>query len=348
VWTAFDGRFVNTFGINRTYSTRTSTDPAPATAQTFSGARNKYDWRGDITLAPDQMLVLGLEHETDSVSVPLISTSRGNNAGFAELQLQWAKRVFLVSNIRYDDNEAFGGHMTYRVAPAVIVPGTETKLKATYGTGFKAPTLLELYGDDPINLFVANRNLKPEESTGWDAGFEQPLFNGRVSFGATYYRNDITNLIQFVQLSPVLFSNDNIGKAKVDGYEAFIAANVTEQIKVRGDYTQTNAKNTITDAELVRRPHHKWSATAIWQPIPQWTLSASYVLVSKWIDFDRPSSANVVAPGYSVVNLATNYTVNKNAEAFARIDNLFNEQYENPYGWLRPGRAFYAGLRFSI
>jgi vitamin B12 transporter len=348
VWAAFDGRFINTFGVNRTYSTRTSEDPAPALPQTFSGWRDKYDWRGDIKVAPGQTVLLGLEHEVDSVSVPLVSKSRDNNAAFAELQLEWAKRIFLVSNIRYDNNEVFGGHQTYRLAPAFIVPGTETKLKATYGTGFKAPTLLELYGDDPVNLFRANRNLQPEESKGWDTGFEQPLFNGRASFGATYYRNDIKNLIQFVQVAPALFSNANIGQAEIHGYEAFVAANITDQIKVRGDYTQTNAKDAVTNAELVRRPRHKWSATATWQPAKEWNVSANVVMVSKWVDFDRPSSLFVTAPGYTVVNLAANYRVNNNAEAFARIDNLLNENYENPYGWLRPGRAFYAGFRVNI
>ncbi len=151
-----------------------------------------------------------------------------------------------------------------------------------------------------------------------------------------------------MQLSPVLFSNANIGQAEIHGYEAFVAANITDQIKVRGDYTQTDAKDAINNTELVRRPHHKWSATATWQPTPEWNVSANVVLVTKWMDFDRASSALITAPGYTVVNLATNYRVNNNAEAFARIDNLFDEQYENPFGWLRPGRAFYAGFRVNI
>jgi vitamin B12 transporter len=105
------------------------------------------------------------------------------------------RRLFIVSNIRYDDNESFGPHTTWRVAPAFIVPWTETKLKATYGTGFKAPTLTELYVNFPAFNSVANPNLAPETSTGFDVGFEQALLDDRVSFGATYFHNDITNLI---------------------------------------------------------------------------------------------------------------------------------------------------------
>jgi vitamin B12 transporter len=346
VWRAFDGLFTNTFGINHTFSTRTSTDPGIA-PQTFNGWRDKYDWRGDIKFLPGQTLLLGLEHEDDRVRVPTAQASRGNDAGFAELQLQWLQRLFLVGNVRYDHNDVFGGHPTWRIAPAVIVPGTETKLKATYGIGFKSPSLLELYGDDPVNFFAANRNLQPEESVGWDIGFEQPLFNNRASFGATYYRSDITNLIQFVFGGPSLFTNANIGKAKIDGYEAFAAATLNQYWKVRVDYTQTNAQDEITGLELIRRPHHKVTGTAIWQPFDPWTFTASYVYVSEWIDFDRASSLRVTAPGYSVVNLAANYRVNANAELFGRIDNLFNNQYQDPYGWLRPGLGVFAGVRLS-
>ena len=122
------------------------------------------------------------------------------------------KRLFIVSNIRYDDNESFGPHTTWRIAPAFIVPGTDTKLKATYGTGFKAPTLTELYVNFPVVPAVANPNLSPETSKGYDFGFEQPLLHDRVSFGATYFHNDITNLI-VEQFDPTTFvsSYANIG-----------------------------------------------------------------------------------------------------------------------------------------
>ena len=346
VWRGFDGLFTNTIGYNHTYSTRTSDDPGVA-PRTFTGWRDKYDWKGDIKFLPGQTLLLGLEHEEDRVKVPTAQASRGNDAGFAELQLQWLNRLFLVGNLRYDHNDAFGGHTTWRIAPAFIVPGTETKLKATYGTGFKAPSLLELFGDDPVNFFAANRNLKPEESTGWDIGFEQPLFNNRASFGATYYRSEITNLIQFVFGGPLLFTNANIGKAKINGVEAFAAATLNENWKVRVDYTQTNANDAITGLELIRRPQHKVSGTVIWQPSAPWTVTASAVYVSEWIDFDRASSLRVVAPGYTVVNVAANYRVNPNAELFARIDNLFDTDYQDPLGWMRPGLGVFAGLRLK-
>jgi outer membrane cobalamin receptor len=67
--------------------------------------------------------------------------------------------------------------------PAYTIPITETKLMGSVGTGFKAPSLSDLFQNFPGCNFVANPNLKPEESTGFDVGFEQPFLNNRVRVG---------------------------------------------------------------------------------------------------------------------------------------------------------------------
>src|SRR5208282_2321652 len=115
----------------------------------------------------------------------------------------------------------FGDHTTFRVAPVYLVPVTDTKLKASYGTGFKAPSLEDLYVNF-LPSFLANPNLKPEESSGWDAGFEQPIANDRFRFGSTYFRNDIRNLITTVP-TPTLFVDTlaNVDVASTFGAETF-------------------------------------------------------------------------------------------------------------------------------
>src|SRR6202011_1113722 len=143
------------------------------------------------------------------------SAENGNKAGFVELQSELAKRLFLVANLR-DDFDQFGEHPTFRIAPAAILPITETKLKASYGTGFKAPTLSQLFQNFPDFGFFANPNLKPEQSAGYDAGFEQPLFDDRVRFGSTYFHNNITNLINF---NDAFTTNINVGQATTEGTE---------------------------------------------------------------------------------------------------------------------------------
>src|SRR5581483_8315240 len=111
-------------------------------------------------------------------------------------------------------------------------------------------------------------------------------------------------------------------------------------------YTLTEARDDITGAPLVRRPKHKISATAIWNPIDPLTLTGTVLHVSSWYDFDRfgLTPTPFETSPYTVVNIAANYTINPNLKAFARVDNLFNEHYQNPIGFLRPGIGFYAGL----
>jgi vitamin B12 transporter len=139
-------------------------------------------------------------------------------------------------------------------------------LKGSYGTGFKPPTLSQLFVDFPAFGFFGNPNLKPEESTGYDIGFEQPLFNNLIRFGATYYQNNIKDLIDINETGT---SFTNIGRAKTYGCEAFSAFTITPELNFRLDYTFTIARDEITGLELLRRPRNKLSMQAAWKPIRQ-------------------------------------------------------------------------------
>jgi vitamin B12 transporter len=350
VWTLFDGRFKNYFGINYTDTWNLERDPAtafgPTPPTTNAGNRDKFDWRGVAAILPGQTLVMGLEQETERLRTDVTSAENSNAAGYVELQSKYWDRFFLVSNIRYDDNDAFGAHTTYRIAPSVLIPETGgTQLKASYGTGFKAPTLSQLYVSFPAFGFFANPNLKPEQSEGYDIGFEQPLAGDRIRFGVTYFHNDITDLIA---ANATFTSYTNINQAETSGIEAFVAVAVTDRLKLRGDYTYTKAIDAVTGLELLRRPRDKGSVTAIWNPIDPLTLSGTVLAVGDWVDVNRSGTVlRLTAPGYTLVNLAANYTVNNQVTLFGRVDNLFNVHYEDPTGFERPGFGIYGGIRLA-
>jgi vitamin B12 transporter len=197
---------------------------------------------------------------------------------------------------------------------------------------------------DPLS---GNPNLKPEQSRGYDFGFEQSLFEKRVRFAVTWFYNDIEDLITFGP-APT-FTNANIGHAKTRGFEAFVAARLADNFQIRADYTHTTATDTDTGLELTRRPKDKTSVSAVWKPTEKLTLSATALWVSGWYDFDR---FGLVFPAfksepYSVVNLAANYKVNDNLTVFGRIDNLLDERYENPVGFEKQGFGVYAGVRVT-
>lgn len=349
VWSVFDGRLINTFGVNYTDYSRDAKDPGASPPLTYSGTREKTDWRGKFTLMPGQIVLLGLEREDEKAKTSNVSARNGNTAGFAELQSQLAERLFLVGNVRYDDNDAFGGHNTWRFAPMYVVPTIGTKLKASYGTGFKAPTLYQLYVSEstPYGDFVGNPALRPETSRGWDMGFEQPVPALRASFGVTYFRNEIEDLIETTfNLSTVTYSYANVSQAATYGVEAFASIAFTDNVRARLDYTHTTAINAVTGVELVRRPKDKYSVNLTWEPTDRLKLSTTFIYLGTWLDYDRPTFMLAETGGVGVLNLAADYKVNDQLNVFARVDNLFDRQYENPLGWLQPGFAVYGGVKF--
>jgi vitamin B12 transporter len=345
VWSLLDGRIKNYFGINFTNYWNSDITPGEDVSTITTGNRLKYDWHSVTEVATGQNLVVGLETERSQLETTGLSAQTGNSAGFIEWQSDFAKRFFLTANIREDDNDSFGDHMTYRIAPAVIIPFTDTKIKASYGIGFKAPTLSQLFQSFPDFGFFANPNLKPEESRGSDVGFEQPLFNDRIRFGSTYFKNTITNLIDF---NSTFTQNINIDNAITEGTESFITASIIDRVKVRADYTVTRAVDTDTGLQLERRPKEKLSITAIWNPIDPLTLSVTVLRLSDWVDVSRDGmTTGLIAPGYTIVNLAADYAINDQLKVFGRIDNIANVHYQNPTGFLAPGLGVFGGIRFA-
>src|SRR5437763_11512182 len=106
--------------------------------------------------------------------------------------------------------------------------------------------------------------MQTEERVRYKYGYNHLLAEVRVRFGATYFHNEITNLIN---ANATFTSLENVGKATTEGVEAFFSVAVTERFAVRADYTYTDAVDDTTGLELLRRPKHRASLTASWLPI---------------------------------------------------------------------------------
>ncbi|HET6387822.1 TonB-dependent receptor plug domain-containing protein [Hyphomicrobium sp.] len=342
VWKTFGGQLTHTFGINYA-NLQTDNYDIIAGSNFADGERVKFDWRSVWRIAPGYTLLTGAEQQTEELDSDGLLVDEWNRAAFAELQSEIFRNFFLVANVRYDDNENFGGHTTWRVAPAYVIEATGTKLKASAGTAFKAPTLNQRFQDFPPYYF-GNRDLKPEESLGLDAGFEQAVFGGQAQFGATYFYNDITNLIV---TNADFTTNINVGKAKTSGVEVFASADITESLRIRADYTYTEATDEDTHTQLLRRPRHKASLSAGWTATDRLLLTPSLVYVGEAEDVDRSDYEEVTLPGFLLVNVAADYKLREGVSLFGRIDNLFDKHYENPNGFEGTGIGAYAGLRFT-
>lgn len=291
------------------------------------------------------MLVVGAEHQVDFASdTTPVSAQITDDAGFIELQSTVGDRFFNAVSVRYDGNSSFGGHPTFREAPSYLLSETGTRLKGSVGSGFKAPSLDELFESFPAFNFFANPNLKPETSLGYDFGFEQSLWNKWVEFGSTYFHNDIDNLIQTTATT-----YENIGRATTYGAEHFVSYKPWDVLTLRADYTYTLANDEITHTELLRRPKHKASLDARWQATDALSFTGSVVYTGEWADINRSGSqSGLRSAPYTLINLGGSYDLGGGVTAFARINNLLDRHYEDPIGFQHQGLGVFAGVRVAF
>jgi len=344
----WDGRFDQTLGLAYGHTIAATQDPDNGDSRAI-GDRIKLDWQGNIAVTQGETLVLGAETARDALHPGLSfgfpsTLSRGvtTNAGYAELQSDFGWGLYNSASIRYNDNSRFGNKTTWRVAPAWVIEETGTKLKASVGTGFKAPALQQLFG-----TFGGNANLKPETSFGYDVGVEQKLLGDTLTGGVTWFQNNIKNLI--TSGPAPAFLNINVGRARTDGVESFIAWKALDVLTLRADYTYTDAIDAGTKLALLRRPRHKASLNASWQALDDLTLDVTLLYMGPQIDGNRDFSIpRLKMPDVTTLDLAASYRLTEKWSLFGRIENAFDTRYQSPDGFERPGIGAYGGIKVNL
>jgi vitamin B12 transporter len=347
--TQFDGLFEQKLGIGwANWRNHLQSPPAggtPVAPRVDKGDRRRLDWLGTLHLARHQDLSTGLEYERDALSDSPTSPAIDNRAAFLEVQSGLFDRFFIGASGRVDDNSRFGSIATWRVAPAWLIPETGSRLKASVGTGFKPPTLRQLFIDFPEVNFFANPALQPERSLGWDAGFEQDFFAKRVSFGATWFHSEIRDLID---TNATFTSLVNRNRAETKGVEAFLALRPWEDVALRADYTFTIAQDSDTGAQLLRRPKHRAALEASWR-FDELTVSSTVLYVGPRVDATRDFAIpRLRAGGYGLWNLGLAYELTEAVALFARAENVLDRRVEDPIGFERPGFGIFGGIKVSL
>ena len=335
----FDGVWKQELGVSDMRNLRNTINDGFVTE--YDGSRQKADWVNNVKLAPNNTGTLGFELQRESFDgTGSPETSMDTRSAFAQDQLSFGDAFFATVGGRVDNFSTFGTTATYRVAPAYFIKDTGTKLKASYGTGFKAPSLFQL--NAPI---YGNARLQPEKSRGWDAGFEQSFWGDRLSFGSTYFRNDIRDLIDF---DFATFRYLNVGRAQTHGLENFILLRPWTDTMLRADYTYLRTEDEATHSELLRRPQNTLNLT-LDQRFLEGKGDAQFIVrsVSGREDIDFNFSPTIVKP-YTTLNVNASYQLVPEARIYGRIDNLLDKRYEEIYGYGQPGLTFMVGVKGGL
>jgi vitamin B12 transporter len=357
-------RWEQKLGVSYIHSDRQNENPVddihPYDSEkgTFKSSLTKIDWQNNFFLHPANTLTFGVDLEREQGESEYQSTGtwgpydsffprrEADRIGiYFQDQVRLANRFFATAGARLDHHGLTGFALTYRLAPAYFWETTGTKFKATVGTGFKSPSLYQLYAPGTFLGPVGNEQLKPEENLGWDVGIEQRFLGGRLQAGITYFSSDFRNLIDFrFDVGYV-----NVGKARTRGMELYAEARPENNLELRAGYTRLEAKDLDTGADLVRRPKDKISAGLDYSFLKKWALHLCLVYVGKRTDknFSVWPYPDVILPGYTLFDAALSFDLNPQVQVFGRLDNILDQKYEFVYGYGTPRFSAYAGVRVS-
>jgi len=269
-----------------------------------------------------------------------------DNVGIVgEYDLRVGDRAGFGASLRRDLNDRFEDATTWRVRGSyAIIP--EVRVRAAAGSGIKNPTNYELFGFDPRS-FIGNPNLKPEKSEGIEAGVDLIPAPG-VRIGATLFRSVLRDEIYTV-FSPTFVSTpaNRDTRSRQRGIELAAHAPIAAGFLIDVAYTYLDAIE--AGREEVRRPPHIGSANLTWRaPADRFgaTLTARYNGKTFDSNFTNlPIGPRVRMDDYVLVNFAADAKLTDGIQAFARVENLLNERYEDVFTYRTPGRAAYAGIR---
>jgi vitamin B12 transporter len=232
---------------------------------------------------------------------------------------------------RRDDNDVFGGETSLKLG-AVWALSDHTRLHASWGEGFRAPSLGELFFPG-----FGNPDLEAERSTGVEVGLD--LDRGPWVLQLTAFDNDLENLISS---APPLFLPFNVGRASTRGLEAGAALN-RKAVSARVWATYLDTEDLVTGEPLLRRPEWSGSLVVTWRPASDWTLDT----VGRWVG-SRTDFGGVGLASYTTLDVAAAWQASRHLEPYARVENLFDEAYEEAAGFPAPGRTWVGGLALTF
>lgn len=322
----------------------------------FKSQQWQLDWQHNLFLDEANTLTFGLEYQEEQGQSEYSSESlwgsfsslfprqKSHNTGiYIQDQIRWAGHFFATMGLRLDYHSQSGTALTYRIAPAYLIRETETKLKASYGTGFKSPSLYQLFAPETTWGPVGNKVLEPEQCTSWEIGIEQSLFRNTFLLGLTYFSSEYKNLIDFDYARGFV----NISKASSKGVEFILQALLMRHFHLSASYTRSDARDVDKDEDLLRRPKHKLTARASYDFSRKSHLTLSLIHIGKREDMEWIGwvSQRVAMPSYTLFDILFAIEAIPNVQFFLRLDNLLDEQYELVKGYGTAGFSAYGGLK---
>ena len=348
------GRVSNSFGYSNIDIDRQDfTNGAPSFGTT--GGIKRLEYTGSFEASAAATLVYGVDSEDEDAFSNGAMRTQGQTGYYFEYQGAFGKNLFFTAGTRYDDNDDFGTHLSSRVSIAYSQPlsgGSSLKYRASVGTGFRAPSLLEVsYNQRPFGVLpaAATSALTEETSKGYDFGVEFDSARG-LHLEATYFDQKIQDAIIYTFDSNT-FDDGYVkspGTSPSKGFELGAEVPIGSGWAFIGNWTNNDTK-TADGQPRVRRPKNIGNlGVQRLSTDGAFKFLANYRLSKDAVDFDFNTSTFIDIGDYEVLDLSLSYAFNKTFEFFGRVLNATDENYREVVGFNTGGRQLYAGLRLRF
>jgi vitamin B12 transporter len=344
-----DGVFTSRAAVTYLRNDRTDFPTRNAPVSSAFGYRGKtlrFEYQGVITPVEQTKLIFGYEHDAPEYRFFGFGSRNGAEANldsvYALAIVQPVAGLSVTGGVRHVDHSQFGGATTFGANANWSPNGGATNLRASYGEGFRAPALYELY-----DTFSGNRNLRPERSQSYDVGLDQRFLDGAAVIALTAFQRDTRSQINF---DNVTFKYNNIDRTRAKGVEASLVLKPVDALSFTAAYSYIDARDrsgrpAFDGKRLARRAEQAVSVSIDYD----WSfgLSTGATLTAVGDSFDN--AANTVRlDGYALAGVRASFPIGEHLEVYGRIDNLFDAEYETARGYNVLGRAAYGGVRISF
>ena len=326
----FGEKLENTFSFNQSDISR---DYFTDNNLTFGadGDRKMYRYQGNAGFGNYNKIAFGFEKEESSVSLDKLSI----DSIFLLYQFQPIKNLVVSAGIRNDDNKGFSSKTTRKIAAAYKI-SENISIKSSWGEGFKVPTIFQ------TTFFCcgaksANTNIRPEVSTSYDLGFDFSL-KDKFSFSLIYFKQDVNNQINF---SFGLGGYENIDFVESDGFEISTNSKVSETVNLFINYSYIDSIDG-NGLRLINIPKDSGELVLTYELASK--ISGSMALKYNGSEISTYGNLN----SWSRVDINLFYKLNNFSEVYFRVENLFDEDYQQVFGYGTPDRSGLAGIKVTF
>lgn len=342
---SFGGKWEHMVSVQAAETERDQVQPNSAAQRysAFDGLQLTGEYQNNLKLRTRDILTTGYVYErleaensnTTNAGVTTLNVDDAYNTDsiYGQYLLGLTDTTTLTFGGRHDDHSEFGTANTYRITASQELRATDTILRGSAGTGFKAPTLYQLF-----HPTFGNANLAPEESKGYDLGIDQYWLERDLQTSLTLFYNTYENLIAFQG-----GGYQNVTRANTRGVEASVDYDITDRWSASANYTYLLTEDEATGRVLRRRPKHSFGASVDYKVAGSYRLGADMRALSPLVD--NATGSKIYVDGFATLDLRATYDISDHVSAYVRAENIFDRDYQEALNYNAPGRSFYVGLK---